>query len=192
MHLRLERLLCWRESPERWSFYQHMLPVLILARSQRQCEHWQRAVDATALKLRLDPLAGALVYSPPQRGDVNPWLFSWRMLSTAVSCHVQDLLRPLPPATFPSSLQVEDEAEERTIRSPPHAPAATASAGMPARFARLVVGDLATRAAHITQGGLVEQEVTALLGVRLTPCQWGILRLLLAPRCCPMRNWQPS
>ena len=35
MRLRLERLLCWRESPERWSSYQHMLPVLILARSQR-------------------------------------------------------------------------------------------------------------------------------------------------------------
>ena len=60
MRLRLERLLCWRESPERWSCYQHMLPVLILARSQRQRDHWQRAVEATALKLRLDPLAGAL------------------------------------------------------------------------------------------------------------------------------------
>jgi hypothetical protein len=40
MRLRLERLLCWRESPERWSSYQHMLPVFILARSQRQCDHW--------------------------------------------------------------------------------------------------------------------------------------------------------
>ena len=180
MHLRLERLLCWRESPERWSFYQHMLPVLVLARSQRQCEHWQRAVDATALKLRLDPLAGALICSPPPGGDVNPWVFSWRTLSTAVSCHVQDLLRPLPAAAFPSSLQVEDEEEEPATRSPPHAPAATASAGIPARFARLVVGDLATRAAHITPGGLEEQEVTALLGVRLTSCQWGVLSLLLA------------
>jgi hypothetical protein len=28
MRLRLERLLCWRESAERWSFYQHMLPLL--------------------------------------------------------------------------------------------------------------------------------------------------------------------
>ena len=56
MRLRLERLLCWRESPERWSVYQHMLPVLILARSPRQRDHWQRAVEATALKLRLEPL----------------------------------------------------------------------------------------------------------------------------------------
>ncbi len=28
MRLRLERLLCWRESPERWLCYQHMPPVL--------------------------------------------------------------------------------------------------------------------------------------------------------------------
>ena len=65
MRLRLERLLCWRESPERWSSYQHMLPVLILARSQRQRDHWQHAVEATSLKLRLDPLAGALACLPP-------------------------------------------------------------------------------------------------------------------------------
>src|SRR6266571_4019495 len=55
MRRRLERLLCWRESPERWSSYQHMLPVLILARSPRQCDHWQRAVGTSALKLRLEP-----------------------------------------------------------------------------------------------------------------------------------------
>ncbi len=181
MRLRLERLSCWRESPERWSFYQHMLPVLILARSQRQCEHWQRAVESATLKLRLDPLAGALVYPPPHRGDVNPWLFSWRTLSTAVSCHLQDVLRSLPLEAFPSSLRLEEhEEEERKARSPSHAPADTLSARAPARFARLMVGDLTTRAAHIRQSGLEEQEVSALLGARLTPFQWGVLCLLLA------------
>jgi len=48
MRLRLERLMCWRESPERWSTYQHILPVLILARTPRQRDHWQRAIKATA------------------------------------------------------------------------------------------------------------------------------------------------
>jgi hypothetical protein len=73
MRLRLERLLCWRESPERWPSYQHMLPVLILARSQRQRDHWQRAAMATALKLRLDPLVGALACLPEtQSPQVNP------------------------------------------------------------------------------------------------------------------------
>jgi hypothetical protein len=95
MRLRLERLLCWRESPERWSSYQHMLPVLILATSPRQREHWQHAVEAAALKLRLEPLAGALAcLLPPERAHVNPWLLTWRTLSTAVSCHLQEVLRP--------------------------------------------------------------------------------------------------
>jgi len=78
MRLRLERLLCWRESPERWSVYQHMPPVLILARSIRQREHWQRAVEVTALKLRVEPLAGALVTLPsseraPGSSIGTPW-----------------------------------------------------------------------------------------------------------------------
>src|SRR5260370_35613267 len=73
MRLRLERLLCWRESPERWSSYQHMPPVLILARSPRQRDHWQRAVEAAALKLRVDPLAGALACLPSsESAQVNP------------------------------------------------------------------------------------------------------------------------
>ena len=70
MRLRLERLLCWRECPERWSSYQHMPPVLILASSQRQRDHWQRAVEATSLKLRLDPLTGALACLPDRKAPM--------------------------------------------------------------------------------------------------------------------------
>jgi len=72
MHLRLERLLYWRECPERWPFYQHMLPVLILANSQRQSDHWQRAAQTTALKLRLDPLAGAVACFPQSENTSVP------------------------------------------------------------------------------------------------------------------------
>ncbi len=182
MRQRLERLLCWRESPERWSSYQHMLPVLILARSQRQRDHWQHAVEATALKLRLHPLAGALAYLPPlESARMNPWLLNWRTLSTEVSCHLQDLLKPLPSAAFPPSLCLEEGEEEKgDARIPSNASVATVSSGAPARFSRLMVGDLADRAAHVRQVGLKEQEVIALLGLRLTPCQMSILRLLLA------------
>ena len=179
MRLRLERLLCWRESPERWSSYQHMLPVLILARSQRQRDHWQHAVETTALKLRLDPLAGALACLASQdSASVNPWLLNWRTLATDESCHLQDLLKPLPHAAFPPSLLLEeDEDEKREARSPLSASAGTASSGTPARLGRLVVGDLAER---VAQDEMKEQKVIALLGLRLTPCQWNILRLLLA------------
>jgi hypothetical protein len=182
MRLRLHRLLCWRGSPERWSSYQHMLPVLILAVSPRQGEHWQRAVEITALKLRLDPLAGALACLPATDGAcVNPWVLTWRTLATEVSCHLHDLLRPLPRTTFPPSLQLEEgEGEEHHARLLSKAPAATILSGVPARLSRLVVGNLAQRAAHITQDELGEQEVMALLGLRLTPLQWSILHLLLA------------
>jgi hypothetical protein len=181
MRLRLERLLCWRESPERWSSYQYMLPVFILARSQRQRDHWQRAVEATALKLRLEPLAGALACLPlPESAHFNPWLLNWRTLSTEVSCHLQDLLKPLTQVAFPSSLWLgEGEDEELGATSPFGASARTASSGTPARFSRLLVGDLANRVAHVTHVGMDEQEMIALLGLRMTPCQWGILSLLL-------------
>jgi len=42
------------------------------------------------------------------------------------------------------------------------------------------VGNLASRAATITRSDLEEREVIALLGLRLTPCQWSIVHLLLA------------
>jgi hypothetical protein len=42
------------------------------------------------------------------------------------------------------------------------------------------VGNLASHAATITRSDLEEREVIALLGLRLTPCHWSIVRLLLA------------
>ena len=164
MRLRLERLLCWRESPGRWSSYKHMLSMLILARSQRQRYHWQYAVEATALKLRLDPLAGAL---------------NWRTLATDESCHLQDLLKPLPHEALPPSRLDEDKEEERDAHSPSNAPLTSVSSGVSARLGRLMVGDVADLAAHITQDEMEEHEAIALLGLRLTPCQWSILSSLL-------------
>ncbi len=182
MRLRLERLLCWRECPERWSSYQHMLPVLILANSPRQRDHWQCTVEDTALKLRLEPLAGALAcLPPPESTRMNTWLLNWRTLATEVSCHLQDLLKPLPRAAFPPSLCLEEgEEEERDARIPSNASVATVSSRALARLGRFMVGDLANRAAQVAQEDVEEQEGIALLGLRLTPCQWSILRLLLA------------
>ena len=182
MRLRLERLLCWRESPERWSSYQHMLPVLIVAGSHRQRDHWQRAVEAAALRLRLEPLAGALAYLPPlEHAQVNPWALNWHTLSTEVTCHPQKLLNPLPRTAFPLSLRLEEgEDKERDAPLLSNTSVAPVSSGRPARLRRLIVGDLASRAAYIIQDGLEEREVIALLGLRLTPCQWSILRLLVA------------
>jgi len=181
MRLRLERLLCWRESPERWPVYQHMLPVLIMARSRRQHDHWQHAVETSTLKLRLDPPAGALACLPPQEGGVNPWRLPWRTLSTDMSCHLQHLLTPLPPTAFPPSLHVaEGRDEELNAWSDTNTFPPAVSTGTSFRLKRLVAGDLATRAARITGDRLEEPEAVALLGLRLIPRQWEILRLLLA------------
>ncbi len=180
MCLRLERLLCWRESPERWPFYQHMLPVLILAASSRQRDHWQCAVETSALKLRFDPLAGALAcLSPEERTHgVNPWMLNWRTLSTDHPCHLQEVLRLVPPVAFLPSLGAEeDEAEELGARLASNAPVATGPSGRPMR---LVMGNLASRIANLPRDSLEEREIIALLGLRLTSCHWSILRLLLA------------
>src|SRR5205807_5123255 len=76
-------------------------------------------------------------------------------------------------------LQLEEGQEEASAtRSPSNASAAREPSGTSTRLTHLIVGGLASRAAHI-EDGLEEQEVLALLGLRLTACQWSILRLLL-------------
>jgi len=130
------------------------------------------------LKLRLDPLRGALACLPKlESAHENPWRLPWRTLSTNHPCHLADLLRTLPSAVFPPFLQV-DEGEEETqqTRGSLHASDAQGCAERPTR---LVVGNLARRATTITSSNLEEREVIALLGLRLTPCHWSIMRLLL-------------
>lgn len=159
-----------------------MLAVLILARSIRQRNHWQHAGETSALKLRLDPPAGALACLPPQEGGgVNPWRLPWRTLSTDMGCHLQHLLMPLPPTAFPPSLHVaEGRDEELNAWSDTNTFPPAVSTGTSFRLKRLVAGDLATRAARITGDRLEEPEAVALLGLRLIPRQWEIMRLLLA------------
>ncbi len=182
MRLRLERLMCWRESPERWSCYQHMLPVLILAKSERQREHWQRAIGASALKLHLDPLAGAMICLPPsQSTHVNPWLFNWRSLATDVPCHPQEILKVVPHSAFPSSLSLEESEEELDdAHSSSIASACARSTKASARLSHLIVGSLDNRTAQDPLDGREEREVVSLLALRLTSCQWSVLHLLLA------------
>ncbi len=130
------------------------------------------------MKLRLDPLRGALACLPKlESAHENPWRLPWRTLSTNHPCHLADLLRTLPSAVFPPFLQV-DEGEEETqqTRGSLHASDAQGCAERPTR---LVVGNLARRATTITSSNLEEREVIALLGLRLTPCHWSIMRLLL-------------
>ena len=86
---RLGRLLCYRESAERWPVYQHFPPVLVLVSTPRRMEHWQWSAREAATALHVEPLTGAIVCVPenqPETVPYNPWLLAWKTLATDGPC----------------------------------------------------------------------------------------------------------
>jgi hypothetical protein len=88
---RVRRLLCYRESPERWSCYQTFPPVLVVVEHPHQVECWQRAVREASATLRVAAVHGAIAVFPAanQGRSVNPWRWQWRDLATAASCSLR-------------------------------------------------------------------------------------------------------
>ena len=136
-----------------------------------------------SLTLGREGLPGLPHHKKPARsGSVKGWPIyppcPMAAPSTNHPSHLTDLLKSVPSAVFPPLLDV-DEGEEETKQAGalPHASDASGPAKRPTR---LVVGNLARRAATITQSDLEEREVIALLGLRLTTYHWSILCLLLA------------
>lgn len=178
MRLRLDRILRWRESPERWPRYQHMPLVVVLATSARQCERWHHCAEEMAITLRLDPLLGAIARLPAgSTASDNPWLLPWRSLATGTSSHLQDMLSPLPLSSIPAVLRpdnTDDTDEEQQAGS------GEIAAAHSTRMSRLIYGDFAGRAARISIDNEDERECIALItGLRLTPRLWGLLHLFL-------------
>lgn len=182
MHLRLERLLYWRESPERWSHYQYMPPVLILATSERQGECWHQCAEEVALRLKLEPLLGAVTCVPmPAFQGENPWLLPWRTLSTQTSCHLQDLLRPSPLPSIPGLLSLEEEEQTPVEVHTTSETTPAVSSTVATRVRTIIPMNLVQRAVPIqrTNANVSEHETMALLGLRLTARLWKLLFLLL-------------
>ena len=102
---RLDRLLRWRESAERWAHYQAMPPVLILATSRRQAEWWQFCAEKAAARLRVDPLGGAIIALEELPPRSSPWQTGWRRLVTQEHLHLRDLFAPLSLEALPLSLR---------------------------------------------------------------------------------------
>lgn len=98
---RLEQILNYRESNERLFCYQAFPPLLVLAPTLRQCEHWQRAVDALAARRRVTPLCGAIVALSPQQVIGSGWSLPWLDLSTRAVRRIEDLLVSVPPEAIP-------------------------------------------------------------------------------------------
>lgn len=84
--------------------------------------------------------------------QVNSWLLNWRTLAIDESCHLRDLLKPLPREAFPSSLWLEEGDDVKpNVRSPSSASAASVYTGISIRLGRLMVGNVAERAAQVSQ-----------------------------------------
>ncbi|MGH2506076.1 MAG: replication-relaxation family protein [Ktedonobacteraceae bacterium] len=91
---RLDRLVRWRESAERWSVYSQMPPVLILATTPRQAEWWQLACAHVTTQLQVSSLVGAIASLPEDQQVGDGWRLAWRTLGTNASCHLRDLIQP--------------------------------------------------------------------------------------------------
>src|SRR6185312_11874740 len=88
----------------------------------------QAAVQVAA-RLRVDRPLGALACLPTTpRERANGWHWSWCRLGTKESCHIQDVLRPLPTPTIPDLLAGRGAASAsnrtgdkgRLVMLPPH------------------------------------------------------------------------
>lgn len=93
MRQRLDRLLRWRESAERWSMYSQMPPVLVLATTPRQVERWHLMSEYVADACHLNQIQGAVACFPSaQGGKYSPWRLNWRTLDANRPCALRDLL----------------------------------------------------------------------------------------------------
>ncbi len=184
MRQRLERVLRWRESAERWPVYSQMPPLLILTTSFRQAEWWQRATEQATSSLRVDLPRGAVACWPAaceDRGTMSPWLLPWKALGTNASCTIQQFLHPLPPSAIQALVTPRTCTADLTRQEQ-----AASSLGEPAgetrrRRIRRSYGLAAFCAdSLLPDSGKQKQEDFRLTSVRLVPRMWEILYLCLA------------
>ncbi|GHO59210.1 replication-relaxation family protein [Ktedonobacter robiniae] len=95
---RLEALLKFRESTERWRSYSHFPPLLVVTRSARNHLLWQQCALEASTRKRVAPLAGAIVTLEPgiPKQSGFPWTLPWQHLTTSRPCRLEDLLIPIP------------------------------------------------------------------------------------------------
>ena len=165
---KLERLLRYRESPERVHSYSQFPPVAIVVPSVRQQEHWQRIAADVAARLHVAPLQAAIAPLATGEQFASAWSLPWQGLESRVPCQLQSLLvsvpkKALPPEVFPS-------AQHLAKLSTP-----------PTRKERLIVrGHLRERLKQVT----IEQQqppdttTLALLGASLSRQQQQLLHLM--------------
>jgi DNA-binding MarR family transcriptional regulator/DNA-binding CsgD family transcriptional regulator len=168
IHQRLERVLLFRESAQRWSHYQAFPPVLILTPTPHSRELWMRCARESAARLHIAPLQGAIAV---QEQATSAWTLAWYSLTTAGPCHVQDLISPQARAAVLPGLL-----------APKPTPAGTFQSTQGQQRQRILVkGSFQERAARLAApiSQLSPQDV-CLLSLKLQPRHQEVLRLLYA------------
>jgi predicted transcriptional regulator len=181
---RLGRLLCFRESAERWPVYQHFPPVLVLVSIPRRLEYWQWSTSEAAAALHVAPLAGAIACLPgeQQMASYNPWRLPWKTLGTNGQCTLQNLLHPLPMEATPSGLWDHYATyliPETTRRDDT---GATSMTSPTRKHTRIIVGNLIDRANAVQKNQRDDthnnREIMALLGLSLGQRHLDLLKFL--------------
>jgi predicted transcriptional regulator len=180
---RLQRLLCYRESAERWPVYQHFTPVLVLVSTPHRMELWQQCAMEAATALHVAPLSGVVACVPDssQSAPDNPWRFAWKTIATHVPCKIQSLLHPLPIEAIPPGLWDHQTTDTLKRNGTP-----TNDTGTPfsptSQRSKIIVGNYMDRAAN-TEGERFgerrdEEKIMALLGLTLGYRHLDLLQLL--------------
>ena len=100
MRARLEQLLLWRESSERWPLYRAFPLLLIVAPSAHQRDLWRQCAQEATTHLRVAPMKGACAMF----SDGSPWRFSWQMLDGSGATSLLPLTEPIGPQAIPPGL----------------------------------------------------------------------------------------
>jgi DNA-binding MarR family transcriptional regulator len=166
MRTRLEHLLLWRESRERWPFYQAFPLLLILAPTMHQRDLWVHCAQEAAAHLRVAPCKGASAILH----DDSPWRFSWQRLDGSGLVTLQSLLDPIIPQAIPPGLLAPRQIEAGTFRN----------GGQKGRS--VVIGNFEARAKRLKMNGtdLTSMTEISLLSLCLSHRHVDLLRHLYA------------
>jgi predicted transcriptional regulator len=169
---RLQRLLCYRESAERWPVYQHFPLVLVLVSTSHRMEHWQRCSMEAATALHVAPLSGVVACIPDssQSASDNPWRLAWKTLATHVSCKLQHMLHPLPIEAIPPGLWDHQTTDTMQRHATPTNETDTPSS-LTRKRSKIIVGNYLEQAKALQEDPMddsrAEEKSIAYLGLTL-------------------------
>jgi hypothetical protein len=187
MHMRLDRLLRWRESAERLSIYSQMPPILILATTERQAEWWQQATIQVTSHLRVDLPLGAITCLPRAEEPLpNLWNAAFRRFGTKEWCRLPELFHPWTAPSLPELLALRGEANDR-IHNRERGKQHEIQLLLPSRLRRssytLTPAGAASKTQYVLRKGRSALNTPLdyrLQSVALTPRHWEVLRLCFA------------